>query len=95
MRQLIARVDDGLHERLKERAAAEHRSMNSLVQDLLERGLPADDRRERIRARAEAGGLRVVPRPKQRPPSRDAAIASTRGAGRAASQALAADRARG
>jgi antitoxin FitA len=93
MRQLIARIDDELHDRLKARAAAERRSLNSLVQELLVQGLPADER-ERVRARAETSGLRVVPRRERRPPSREAAIAATRGAGRAASEALAAERAR-
>jgi antitoxin FitA len=31
MRQLIARIDDDLHRRLKERAAREGRSLNDLV----------------------------------------------------------------
>jgi antitoxin FitA len=94
VRQLIARIEDELHERLKARAAAERRSLNSLVRELLVRGLPAGDEREQVRLRAEAAGLRVVPPLEQRPPSRDAAIAATRGAGRAASEALAAERAR-
>lgn len=94
VRQLIARIDDELHERLKARAAAERRSLNSLVQELLVQGLPGADERGRVRARAEASGLRVVPRPARRPPSREAAIAATRGAGRAASEGLAAERAR-
>jgi plasmid stability protein len=93
VRQLIARIDDDLHARLKERAAAERRSLNSLVRELLVRGLPQNPREE-LRARAEASGLRVTPRPEGRPPSREAAIAATRGAGRSASGALTAERAR-
>jgi antitoxin FitA len=94
VRQLIARIDDQLHGRLKARAAAERRSLNSLVQELLVQGLSADDERERIRARADASGLRVVPRPERGAPSHKAAIAATRGAGQSASEALAAERAR-
>ncbi len=93
MRQLIARIDDELHARLKARAAAERRSLNSLVRELLVQGLPVGDGRERVRAKAEAAGLRVVPRPARHPPSRETAIFATRGAGRAASEALAAERA--
>ena len=94
MRQLIARIEDELHQRLKERAAAERRSLNSLVRELLLDGLPDDDGRDRLRARVEAAGLRViVPEPDQEPPSRDEIIAATRGLGTAASEALAADRA--
>ncbi len=94
MRQIIARIDERLHEELKSRAAAEGRSMNALVIDLLSAGLAAADERAAVRARAEAAGLLVVPRPGRRPPSRQAAISGTRGTGRAASKALAADRAR-
>jgi plasmid stability protein len=63
MRQLITRIDEGLHEELKSRAAAEGRSVNALVTDLLSAGLVAADERAAVRARAEAAGLRVVPRP--------------------------------
>jgi antitoxin FitA len=93
VRQLIARIDDELHERLKARAAAERRSLNSLVRELLLRGLPEEAARDGLRARAESAGLRVVPKAVRQPPSRDAAIAATRGAGTAASEALAAQRA--
>lgn len=94
MRQLIARVDDTLHARLKARAAAEGRSLNALVTELLGNGVAAKDERSAIRARLEALGLVTSRRPSRRPPSRDAAIALTRGAGRIASAALAAERAR-
>ncbi len=94
MRQLITRIDDRLHARLKKRAAAEGRSVNALVTDLLEHGLDGKSDRERLRAKIEALGLQVtVPPPSRRPPSRDAAIALTRGWGRAVSEALEADRA--
>ena len=94
MRQLIARIDERLHQELKSRAAAEGRSVNALVTDLLSAGLGAMDERTAVRARAEAAGLLVVPRPERRPPSRLAAISGTKGTGRAASRALAAERAR-
>ncbi|MFA5786532.1 MAG: toxin-antitoxin system HicB family antitoxin [Actinomycetota bacterium] len=91
--QLIARIDEKLHARLKARAAAEGRSLNALVGDLLSVGLSSGNERARMRIRVESAGLGVVPRPGRRAPSRDVAIASTRGAGRAASEALAAERA--
>jgi hypothetical protein len=95
MRQLIARIDDDLHTRLKERAGSERRSLNSLVSELLEEGVAKDDAHAQLRKRADALGLLYVPpRPKRTPPSRDAVIAGTRGAGPAVSDALAEDRAR-
>lgn len=93
MRQLIARISDDLHRRLKAMAASEGRSVNALVTDLLRAGLARSEEEAKVRARLHAAGLRVVPRPKQRPPSRDSAIRATRGAGRAATEALAAERA--
>jgi len=95
VRQLIARIDDELHARLKERAAAEHRSVNALVRELLENGVVKDEARAQLRRRADALGLLYVPpRPKRLPPSRDAVIAATRGSGTAVSDALTEDRAR-
>jgi hypothetical protein len=88
MRQLIARVDDDLHRRLKERARAEGRSLNALVTELLRAGEAGDETAARVRARLQADDLRVVPVVERRPPSRDVAIRATRGAGRAASEAL-------
>lgn len=94
MRQLIARIDDSLHEELKARAAAEGRSMNSVVTELLTSGLAVSDQRKIIEARAVAEGLLVVPRQQRRAPSRKAAISSTRGMGPTASKALEAERSR-
>lgn len=94
MRQLITRIDERLHEGLKARAAAEGRSVNALVTELLSIALASDDERAAVRARADASGLRVVPRPRHRPPPRDTAISWTKGVGRATSRALEADRAR-
>lgn len=93
MRQLITRIDDRLHQELKARAAAEGRSVNALVVELLSSVLASGGERAAVRARAKAAGMVVTPRPQRRPPSLDTAIASTKGAGRAASQALARDRA--
>lgn len=61
VKQLITRIDERLHRRLKERATVEGRSMNGLVTDLLEKGLAADDPRARLRARLKEMGLLVEP----------------------------------
>jgi antitoxin FitA len=94
MRQLIARITDDLHRRLKARAAAEGRSLNALVTEALSSAVDNDDQRSRLRARLEAHSLRVVPPAPRHVPSRDRAIAVTRGAGDAASRALTEERAR-
>ena len=89
MRQLITRIDDELHARLKTQAAAEGRSVNSLVRDLLERELPVQDRRAALRARMKALGVLAEFPPSKRPRrSRDEVIALTRGWGTAVSEAL-------
>lgn len=93
MRQLITRIDDDLHRRLKSRAIAEGRSVNALVGDLLRDGLARTDEEARVRARLHVAGLRVIPRLQGRPPSRDSAVRATRGAGTAAGEALTAERA--
>jgi len=92
VRQLIARIDDALHRRLKERAAAEGRSLNSLVAEILRAALGGDEPRARVEARLRASGLLVrLPRP-ARVPSLDDVVAATRGAGRTVSEALEAER---
>ena len=93
MKQLIARVDDALHARLKARAAAEGRSLNDLVSEVLAAAVGHQLTRQEVRARAQAAGLLVrSPRP-QRPVSREQALGSTRGLGSTVSAALDADRA--
>jgi plasmid stability protein len=94
VRQLITRIDEELHRRLKRRAAAQGRSVNAMVSDLLRAAVDTRDERDVVRGRLQAlGRLATIPRPR-RSISRDAAIALTRGAGTAASQALAEDRRR-
>ena len=94
MRQLITRIDQDLHRRLKRRAAAEGRSVNAMVNELLRNATVAHDSRELVRARLRARGRQAnIPRPRKAP-SRNAAIALTRGAGTVASEALQSDRRR-
>ena len=59
MRQLIARIDDDLHRRLKERAAREGRSLNDLVTEAL--AAAADDESAAFRRRLDQSGLHVLP----------------------------------
>jgi plasmid stability protein len=94
MRQLITRIDEDLHRRLKKRAASQGRSVNAMVSELLRSAVDSQDERQLVRARLRAlGRLAYVPRPR-RLVSHDAAIATTRGLGKAASEALADDRRR-
>ena len=89
MKQLITRIDDDLHRRLKERAAEEDRSLNDLVSSVLAAAVQDD---AALRRRVDRSGLRVLP---PQPPvrqSRAAVIERQRGSGRAVSEALAADR---
>lgn len=93
MRQLIARIDDQLHEDLKSRAATQGRSVNALVNEILHQAVPPSDPRAELRARIRAAGLEVRFPPSARPAlSRDEAIELTRGWGHLVSEALEADR---
>lgn len=93
MKQLITRIDEELHAKLKARAAEEKRSVNSLVIQLLTAGVQGTDERSRFLARLEASGRRVLPpEPSGRVPSRDEALELTRGAGKAIIEALEAER---
>ena len=94
VRQLLARIDDDLHRRLKRRAAAEGRSLNAMVNEILRDAVARQNGPDLLRARLIAlGRLADVPRPRKAL-SRNAAIALTRGAGDAVSRALAEDRRR-
>lgn len=93
MKQLIARIDDRLHARLKERARIEGRSLNALVTEALKQAAPELSPRERFRERLRAMGRLYEPPDPPRPTiSREEVIARTRGAGRAVLDALDADR---
>jgi len=92
VKQLITRLDEDLPERLKARAAAEGRSVNALVTEVLQSSLAEGSSRAAIMARLEASGMRVIPPRPLHVRSRDEVIRSTRGLGTAASEALEADR---
>jgi plasmid stability protein len=91
MRQLITRLDEQLLADLKKRAAAEGRSVNALVNDILASQVSHRSPKAELRLR---GGEQIVrpPRP-TRVPSRDALRRASRGWGAAVSQALMEERA--
>ncbi|OLS98044.1 hypothetical protein BJF90_41645 [Pseudonocardia sp. CNS-004] len=90
MKQLIARIDDDLHRRLKERAAEQDRSLNELVTTVLAAAVQDDT--ESVRRRIDRSGLRVVPRRPAAVRSRDDVIRRLAGLGTPVSDALTADR---
>ena len=88
MRQLITRVDDGLLDRVKERAQREGVSMNTFVNRLLAKAVETDDRRRDLERRIEAAGLTVRVTPRSIALPRDEVIAMNRGSGTSVSEAL-------
>jgi plasmid stability protein len=95
MRQLITRIDDDLHRRLKDRARDEGRSMNTLVSEILEEAVPDESPRERLRRRLRAEGRLVEIRVPETPPSLEEVLEMLRGdAGKAVLEALEEDRRR-
>lgn len=93
MRQLITRIDDRLHARLKERARAEGRSLNALVTQALEAAVEPDDLPATVRARAEALGLHAPADAQADAPTLAEVRELTRGWGIAVSEALDRERA--
>ncbi len=91
MRQLITRLDDELLAKLKKRAAAEGRSVNALVNDLLASQVAGRSPRAELRLRARESIIRP-PRPTRRP-SRDSLRRASRGAETAVTRALMEERA--
>lgn len=95
MRQLITRIDDSLHARLKARARDEGLSMNTLVTGILEEAVPEESPRERLRRRLRAEGRLVEIEVPANPPSLEEVREMLRGdAGRAVLEALEEDRAK-
>lgn len=84
LKQLIARIDDDLHSRLKRRAAAEGRTLNAVVTEALEGVAPAQDTpQEWLRRRARERGVRLLEPTglPSDPQQRERVIESTRGLG--------------
>lgn len=61
MKQLIARIDEDLHARLKARAASEGRTLNAMVTEALEQVAPREETpRQRLMRRAREEGIDLV-----------------------------------
>lgn len=95
MKQILARVDDDLHARIKRHAEYVGRSMNDVVIAALEREMATmEEPGQRLRARARALGMLAesnLPRPpegRSREESSQAAIDALRGAGDAVLEGL-------
>ncbi|MFC4590911.1 FitA-like ribbon-helix-helix domain-containing protein [Sphaerisporangium corydalis] len=67
MKQLLLRVDDELHARLRERARREHRSINAIANDILAVAatVDPDSPRDRLRSRAAALGVLAARSPRE------------------------------
>ncbi len=91
MRQLITRLDEQLLAKLKKRAAAEGRSVNALVNDILASQVAGRSPKAELRLR---GGEHIVrpPRP-TRIPSRESLRRASRRWGALVSEALMEERA--
>jgi len=98
VKQLITRLDEGLHARLRARADAERTSVNRLVVEAIERLLTGDDEvavdeHERTQARARLLGVLAsrpgIPCDAGR---RESTVRATAGVGSFAAEALDADR---
>jgi plasmid stability protein len=92
VRQLIARIDDELHRRLKQRASEQDRSLNDLVTSILEAAVDDDGNGALLRQRIDRSGLRVLPPAPAHARPRDEVIQHQQGSGRAVSEALEAER---
>jgi antitoxin FitA len=93
VRQVITRVEDELHARLKDAATARGLSVNAFVVDTLTAAVGGVAGRETVRRRAEATGKRVVPPAPDETPSWDEVLEAGAEAGTAVSEALAEERA--
>jgi plasmid stability protein len=98
MKQLLLRVPEDLHQRIRARAAREGRSMNAVAGAMLDAATDADlsappTPQERLRARARAlGMLSEVPARPVSKAERDRIIASTRGIGKVLDRIITEDR---
>lgn len=95
MRQVIARVDDDLHTKLKSKAAQEGRSLNDLLVEALEAAAksPADGRAALRRTMAGLGMLASRSAAAPNPKTRDRLISKLSSGGEAIVEALDSDRA--
>lgn len=95
MKQILLRVPEETHRKLAARAVRAGRSVNSVVNEILDAVVDADlgDRRARLRARAASLGiLHRLPAPTVAPERRREILASTSGIGPVIDEYLAAER---
>ncbi|RJQ83153.1 FitA-like ribbon-helix-helix domain-containing protein [Amycolatopsis panacis] len=88
MRQLITRIDDELHARLKARAAAEGRTLNDLVTEALRGVLAQEESPRQWKERLLAEGKLVSFVPAREPIGLDELERRSQGWGTAVSEAL-------
>ncbi|MEV6640170.1 toxin-antitoxin system HicB family antitoxin [Amycolatopsis sp. NPDC051371] len=88
MKQLITRIDDELHARLKARAEAEGRSMNDLVTEALRGVVAKTETRAEWKRRLIAEGKLMTFEPEGEAPGHDELERLSRGWGTAVSEAL-------
>lgn len=89
MKQLITRIEESLHRKLKAKAGAEGRSVNDLVTELIRREVGAITERDAFRTTLMAAGLLVVsPKPQGRGPSLSDVLDANRGSGPVVSEYL-------
>jgi hypothetical protein len=101
VKQLLLRVPEDLHRRIRARAAREGRSMNAVAGAILDASTDADlsappTPQQRLRARAAALGMlsREIPARPVSKAERDRIIASTRGIGKVLDRIIDEDRGR-
>jgi plasmid stability protein len=88
VKQLITRIDDELHARLKARAEAEGRSMNDLVTEALRGVVAKTETPLERRNRLVAEGKLIDFKPEGEAPGHDKLEERSRGWGTAVSEAL-------
>lgn len=88
MKQLITRIDDELHARLKAKAEAEGRSMNDLVTEALRGVVAKTETALERRNRLVAQGKLITFEPEGEAPGHDRLEELSRGWGTAVSEAL-------
>ncbi|MEU0795209.1 toxin-antitoxin system HicB family antitoxin [Amycolatopsis sp. NPDC005961] len=88
MKQLITRIDDELHARLKARAEAEGRSMNDLVTEALRGVVAKTETRAEWKRRLIAEGKVITYEPEGEVVGHDKLEEISRGWGTAVSEAL-------
>lgn len=89
MKQLIARIDEDLHARLKRRAAEEGRSLNALVTEALAEAVrEPEDLRAAFREKLRREGMLVEPEVTGPVPTWDEVVEAGRGFGSTVSEEL-------